>query len=600
MKRLLSVCLLLVLLLSQSPAVSATQGLPPDVSRLGRGVWLISPHGVSPDDPTRLQALIDLAAPGDTIHMAAGVFDFSDFESVRIAKDLTIEGVWNAADQRPLTIVRHGFMPFLIGRKTAVEKPLIEMVDGHPVPYITRDLWGKLGHPYAYPGESQYNIYDDWNPARVLIRKIAFERPYGAAIFIGAMNGGAIDRVRIDDLWPMTSCYNFCDGNSGGILWYGMGYNALVYLERGGSFPSPLYTGTDLIQGNILIQNTTLEGYRTVTYAETLDENGLPLAVARAASPEPPNDDYQGYALQDVDFAFDAYGNGIPEFTQQYWVKRGFGAYADLENPENPNQVMVEKGMWLGLVVLYTQANLVVRHNLIENVDIGMILLDNGFQGRAMNLWVGDNQITPPADGGWVCSFCELSWDHVDPITGETRYAVPGDNLMLTNNTFTSANPDRAFLSSAVFLGMRGNSVATGNLVNLVSGTAFYVSWPTTKSNLARNTVSGSGDYGFLLDWGANDNRVLANDMSAFTPTGWGNWFISASPAHVLLLSDDNLVVGGRGASAWVALDYGANNTVIGMDHQIGVFSEARMLRSTTNTSGAFSPFNRMAGRPAR
>jgi len=301
--------------------------LPPGVTHDGAHTWTITPHNSSPDDPQRIQAVVNQAKPGDTIRLGAGTFDFSEFETVTIAKDLTIEGQWDAKNQVPLTTIKNGYMPLCIGRKTPVVKPELKTVNGHQVYHITRDVFGRLNYPFTYdpfiyPGGRVYNVFDDWTPVNVTVRQITFVRPYLYAIGSSGARGSTVERVRIQGAWPGQLDIEHTGALAHAISWVGMG---LFPLRR--TVDPALYTGTDLVRGNLLVQDSTIEGdYRGFSAGDS-DESGDVVAVPYdPANPAPPQGAYEKYVLQDVATEWDAQDVSMPESVVRYWVKKGYTA----------------------------------------------------------------------------------------------------------------------------------------------------------------------------------------------------------------------------------------------------------------------------------
>jgi hypothetical protein len=566
MKTRVILCLALLLVLMPFMSASATPALPPGVTYNGASVWTVYPHNSSPDDPDRIQAVVDLAAPGDTVRLAAGTFDFSEFETVRIAKDLTLEGAWDKKNQVPLTTIKHGYMPVLIGRKTPVEKPFTEMINGHAVYHLTMDVWGKLVFAFAYPGMEDYNIFDYWTPVHVNVRQIAFERPYGAAIFSSGMDGGTIEKVRIESAWPWQIDYEGGGTGSMGIGWYNTAVLPMAVAEWGRFYDQDLYTGTDLIRGDLFVQDSVILGDERSFMEGNVDEAGDLVAVAYdASSPVPPKADYDKYVLQDVAFEWDSTGLPIPGSIQPYWVKKGYTAAS------YGGQVWAERGIWAGVYSLYAQSNLTVRRNVIQDCGVGAYFLENGFRGVPFTALVEDNQITPAISANWATGFNAVGWEHYNPFTGELYHADPGMFIAVRDNTITTRNENLNWWDTVVNVSMYGEALVEKNQIDLASGSGIVLGWPTQSAAVLNNRISGAGDYALMTWWGSNGNLLKANNLHAFVPTGLGCTDVGVPPAEILLISDNNAVIGGGhhepGETVW---DLGNNNTVTGMTRRIG------------------------------
>ena len=566
MKTRVILCLALLLVLMPFRSASATPTLPPGVTYNGASVWTVYPHNSSPDDPNRIQAAVDLAEPGDTVRLAAGTFDFSEFETVRIAKDLTLEGAWDRKHQVPLTTIKNGYMPVLIGRKTPVEKPFTEMINGHEVYHITMDVWGKLVFAFAYPGMEDYNIFDYWTPVHVNVRQIAFERPYGAAIFSSGMDGGTIEKLRILSAWPMSIDYEGGGTGSMGIGWYNTAVLPMAVAGWGRFYDPDLYTGTDLIRGDLLVQDSVILGDERSFMEGQADEAGdLIFVPYDAGNPIPPNADYNKYVLQDVAFAWDETFLPIPDSIQPYWVKKGYTAafYGD--------QVWAERGIWAGVYSLYAQSNLTVRRNVMQDCGTGVYLLENGFMGVPFTALVEDNQITPATGAGWGSGLVAFGWDHFNPFNGELTHANPGMFIAVRDNTITVRNGNLDMWAMAVNVSMYGKALVNKNQIDLASGSGIVLGWPTQSATVLNNRISGTGDYALMTWWDSNGNLMKANNLNAFVPTGLGFPDAGVPPAEILLISDNNAIIGGGhhepGETVW---DLGYNNTVTGITQQIG------------------------------
>jgi hypothetical protein len=581
MKTRMMLCLVLLLTALSAQGVSAKPALPPDVTYNGHGVWTVYPHNISPDDPDRIQAAVDLAQPGDTVRLGAGTFDFSEFETVRIAKDLTIEGAWDNQNQVPLTTILHGYMPILIGRKTPLYKPEMETVNGHQVYHITKDVWAKIWYPFAYTDPYEYQLTDDWVAVHVDVRQLAFERPYFAAIFSSGSDGGTIEKVHVVADWPMQTDYQWGGSASMGIGWLNVIVGPFNFAEWGRAYYPHLFTVTDLVRGRITVQDSFIDGDEQSFMEGEVDEAGDVVALPYdPANPEPPNGDYAAYVLQDVAFEWDDTGLPIPESIQLYWVKKGYAAsfYGD--------GVWAERGVWAAVYSGLTQGSLTARNNVIQDAGLGVFFLENGFYGVPFTGRMEGNQIIAAPGANFATGLWAAGWDHYNPFTDEWSHADPGMFITARDNTVQVQNPDLDMWSMAFNVSMYGEALVSRNKINLASGSGIQLGWPTTSATVLNNAITGTGDYA-LWTWYADGNWLTGNDLHTFTASGAGYVDAAVPPGEILLISDDNRVIGdGRHWGEGTVWDLGANNTVLGMQHEIVAPLAAAQSKSLPRAGG--------------
>jgi len=264
---------LLVSLVVSVPTSAQTE-LPPNVQsespergRDGRKTWIVYPVNQSPDDANAIQQAIDAAKAGDRIVLGAGVFNFGDFDNIRVAKDLTLEGAWNSRDKVPLTTIRGGLNAFLIGRKTPIPKPEFITVNGRQVMHITQDLYGKFHFPFMYtpyfdqatgkPTGVHYNIYDDWVVVNVDVRQITFDRQYGASMFISGVKGGTIERNRFISGWPNQIGIEGLEPLGGQIAFFNMASRPYLPLSYGLCMTRPCWSAVNSCEASCLSKTTS-------------------------------------------------------------------------------------------------------------------------------------------------------------------------------------------------------------------------------------------------------------------------------------------------------------------------------------------------------
>jgi hypothetical protein len=133
----------------------------------------------------------------------------------------------------------------------------------------------------------------------------------------------------------------------------------------------------------------------------------------------------------------------------------------------------------------------------------------------------------------------------------------------------------------AVNVSMYGKALVNKNQIDLASGSGIVLGWPTQSATVLNNRISGAGDYAMWTDSGSNGNRLIVNNLRGFVPTGIG-YSDSVPPAQVLLLSDNNIVIGAPHESGEIVWDLGNNNTVIGMTRRIGQHLPEGQRKATT------------------
>jgi hypothetical protein len=592
MKTLLRGALMSAILLGAmaNTAVAVPAPLPPDVRYLGKGTWLVAPHNSSPDDPQRIQATVNLAAPGDTIRLGAGTFDFREFETVRVAKDLTIEGAWDGKRDTPLTTIKGGFIPIMIGRKTPVEKPAQVDVDGHPVYLLTPDIHGKLHFPFLYPpytapGAPPYDVFTDWAAARVNVRQIRFERPFADAIMAGAQNGGVIERNVVDSMWPPSLDIENIRPLGIAFNWMSMGLRPMVTALWGLSFDSRLYTGTDLMRGDIKLQNNLMNGdYRGIPEGEPDEAGDIVTLPFDPLHPSPPGNAYAKYYLQAVGFDAMPGPNSNPAESRTYWVKKGYTAfwYTGYDG-----RVWADRGMFYGVYSAWSEAKLTIRENAFNNVEGGIYFIANGYRGKPFNVSIERNSFDIANNTGVLevkSALIAGDWTLPNNVTGDTFGPDPGTNLTFSQNDvrITSPGLNGRWWGNAVDVEVAGKAVIEKNRVALASGNGIGVWGPTQKAVVANNQVSGQGDYALLAYWGADGNTFRGNNVNRFDPNGLGMPAFGQPPAHVILFSNRNTVIGGGKHDGGTVLDLGVDNNITGMTRQTGKSQTDRLIDRLT------------------
>ncbi len=559
--------------------------LPPGVEHDG-DIWTVHPHGRSPDDPQRIQAVVDLAAPGDTVRLAAGVFDFGLFENVRIDKDLALEGAWDDAAAAPATTIRHGAWPLLIGRRTPLAQPQRMTVAGHTVYHLTPEFTAQLFVPFAYPpyGEPDapaYDIHTDWTPAHVDVRQIRFERPYGSAIWTSAQDGGTFERLHIAAAWPMQMDFAGGKPQGFGIYWFCPGWVPAFVAACKWFHDDRLYTGTDLVRGDRVVQDCVIEGDFAAVAWDAVDAAGnLLMAPYEPANPVPPGGNYDAYVLQDVPAGWDASLRPLPNQVRLYWVQQGYTAKVFPWLPEPRLRGL--RGLYGGIYSLWTQDTLTARRNTLAGCDTGLMLLGNGARGRPFSAIIEDNEIVIARAEDFhfeqTALFAHDDYVFRNAFTGESVTPDPGMNIEFTGNRVVRRTGGLAWSVPAVDLGAFGSCLVEGNEIEIESGTGVFVWRSHQGAAVELNRIAGRGAYALAANTGAGANTLRANNLSQFEPAGIGIPLEPpVPPADILLLSDANTVSGGWDHEPDVTvLDYGKDNVITGMTRQVGrLLSEA-------------------------
>jgi len=552
--------------------------LPPGVEHDG-DTWTVHPHGAAPDDPQRVQTAVDLAAPGDTVRLAAGVFDFGDFGNVRIAKELTIEGAWDEQAGAPATTIRHGAWPLLVGRRTPAAQPPVQQVDGHAVWHITQDLFGRMFAPVAYPpytepGAAAYDAHADWVAVEPNVRQIRFERPYGAAIWSGGQRGGTFERLHIASAWPMQTEALGGKPLGFGIFWVGPGWLPVELARRGWSYDDRLYMDTELIRGDRVVQDCAIAGDFAAFPQGAPDEAGDVVALPYdPADPLPPAGGYAAYVLQDVPFAWDAAGRPLTDKVQPYWVRKGYTAkyFTWLPAPG----VYGLRGIYAGVYSLWTEGALTLRRNVLDGCDTGFMLLGNGYRGRRFTAIIERNGIKLAAGNDFHFEQAALfAQDRAlpNPFTGEPFVPAPGMDIEFTDNRITRRCAGLGWAVPVLDLAASGTMLVEGNEIEIASGTGVWLWHGTRGAAIELNLITGRGAYALAANTGAGANTLRANNLSEFEPAAAGIPLDPpVPPADILLLSDGNTVTGGWDHEPDVTvLDYGTDNVITGMTQQVG------------------------------
>jgi hypothetical protein len=577
-RRALPLSIITALLFSMAFIIpSAANAISPLAAGRGRPrTWTVDPVSRSPHDAANIQLAVDAASPGDRIALGAGVFDFGDFDMVTIAKDLTIEGAWDKHHKTPLTTIKGGMMPLVIGRKTPVEKPGTLSVNGHPVYHITQDVYAKFQFPFLYPPYFDaatmrqtgvhYDIFDDWVAVEVNVRQIAFERPYGAAIISSGMKGGAIERCRINSGWPYQLDFEGAPPLGNGIAWFNMAARPLHMSTVGVLYDPTLYTGTELVRGNLRVQDNVMEGDYGEVLEGAADASGHVIVAPFDGSSPPPDGDYDHYVLQDVARDGVPY-NPNPASPPMYWVRKGYtaGWFPWL------NQVWARRGHIYSVYSYYSEATLTVRHNTIHNAPWAIFFIMNGAQGQPFNAIVERNTITEDFQSATdigTQAITAIEWASYVPFTDSWFIPSPGTNAMVKDNRIDQSYPAAWFAALAVDVEVYGQASVTQNTVKVNGGSGIGFWFPTQNGVAKNNRISGTGDYAFYTLPGSNGNLFVNNRVNQFTPSGTGAFDFglgnpAAPPARGAVFSNLNYVKGvGQVDPLDVVVDCGQDNVI--------------------------------------
>jgi hypothetical protein len=581
---LFRILLLSSFILSMTGEVNAAS-LPP-ISFAGNHTWTVRPLNKTPDDSANVQQAINSANPGDTIKLAVGVFNFGDFDSVSVGKDITIEGAWDKGLGVPLTTIQGGFTPFVIGRKTPapIDKPEKINVGGHNVYHITQDFVGKFYFPFLYPPyyDNQTNIllkpYDlaeHWSAVEVNVRQITFQRPYFQAIYIGAMRGGTIERCRFISSWPgrmdfFQTNWHFLDIQVWNIQSsMGMASSAFKSLPN-------FSGGDDFIRGDLIIQSNDFESdYYAEVFEGAKDASGHVVFISYDKNVTPPENDYKNYVVEDLysnPQYFDMHPVNPPAL---YWVRKGYNTGWGYSRDGQQMQVMAFHGQLMGLHVTGTETSLSVRDNVFQDVLLAMYFAPNGQFGQPFNAFVEGNTIK--------VSLKTTLWNYwgvAGIIMGDWWGGTPGTNAAVNNNNIDLSytgpgNIGGSWNDAAIDLEIMGKATVTGNVVKMNSEGGILFSTPTKNGVAANNTISGAGDYAFLAVH-SDGNQFINNDIVNFMPTGpglynlgWGlNIKVPVPAARGILYKSKSTFVQGIGMPGLMdsVYDCGQNNQIINMN----------------------------------
>lgn len=579
---LLAGALLLSSLAAFTPQ-TAQATTPPGVEFDGRHTWTVSPAGRSPDDATTLQWVVDAATPGDTVKLSAGVFDFGDFDNVIVPKDLTIEGAWDNRDKVPLTTIKGGMTPLVPGRKTPMPGPGVIDVNGHPVAHITQDLWGKLHYPFLYPPYFDqatlqptgvhYNVFDDWVPVNFNLRQVAFDTPFGSAIFSSGMNGGVVERCRFTGAWPNQIDIEAIWPIGAAISYFGMGSRPNTTAIYGVLSDPALYTGTDLLRGDIVIEDNVFEGAFKEIVAGAADEDGHVIAVPFDGNPEPPEGDYASYVLQDAATDGKAFNFDAAASPPKYWVRKGYtvGWLGWV------GQAWARTGMGFGAYSIYSEATIDFRQNMTVGVPNAVFFVLNGASGAPFTANIErntmDTSLVSPLGFG-TQAVVIFEYTSINAVTGEPIVPSPGTNASVKGNQIKSTyttDPPPWFAMFAIDLEVYGTADVTQNTIDIASGSGIGF-WAPTQHGVAKNNrISGTGDFAFVALPGSHGNEFLNNRVDGFTPAGNGAFDFglgnpAVPPASGVLFSDGNFVKGvGKLNPSNLVYNCGQNNTILRM-----------------------------------
>jgi len=559
-KTVLSLLIIPALLLGLAFSVpgTANAAFPAGVSYDGHHTWTVSPMNRSPDDAANIQRAVDMASPGDTIALGAGVFDFGDFEYVTIAKDLTIAGAWDKHAKMPLTTIKGGMMPINIGRKTPVDKPEMVDVDGHTVYHLTQDVYGKFNYPFMYPPYFDpatmqqtgvhYDIFADWVAVNVNVRQITFERPHGAAVWSSGMKGGTIERCRFMSGWLWQIAIEAAPPLGSAISWMSFASRPIHTAVMGVLYDPTLYTGTELVTGNLFVLDNVFEGDYGEVLEGAMDANGDVIVVPFEGNPAPPKGDYDRYVLQDVPMDGMPFNLNPASPPPMYWVRKGYtaGWFPWL------NQVWARRGHIYSVYSHYSEAALTVRNNTIHNAPWAVFFIVNGAQGNAFNAVVERNTITEDfqsATGIGAQAITAFEWASYIPATDSWFVPNPGTNVIVKGNTIDQLYPADWFAALAIDVEVYGEASVMQNTVQVNGGSGIGFWFPTQHGVAKNNRISGTGDYAFYALPGSDGNQFVNNRVDGFTPTGGGSFdFGLGNPAvpaaRGVLFSNLNYVKG--------------------------------------------------------
>jgi len=470
-------------------------------------------------------------------------------------------------------------------------------VNGRQVMHITQDLYGKFHFPFMYtpyfdqatgkPTGVHYNIYDDWVVVNVDVRQIAFDRQYGASMFISGVKGGTIERNRFISGWPNQIGIEGLEPLGGQIAFFNMASRPYLPLSYGLLYDPSLLVGSELVRGQLFVQNNFLDGDFVEFPEGASDNSGHVLAVPYANNPTPPGGDYDNYLLQDVPKDGLAFNFHPAQPPPMYWVRKGYTA-GWIPYAPTPG-VWARRGLPFGAYSLFSEAELTVRDNEFHNLPNAVFLLENGFLGKPFTANIEHNTIINNYSSGTGYSdegVAIFEYPIANPFTGNPYVPNPGTNAIVRRNQIDSSLPGRWFASLAIDIEVKGAASVVQNEVHVASGSGIGF-WAPTQNGVAKgNQIAGSGDYAFFTLPGSNGNLFLNNDVSQFTPVGGGavNFGLgnpAVPAARGVLFSNSNTVRNNsKPGPLDIVYDCGQNN----------VIGQMTVLPCPSKVAGTFSP----------
>jgi len=314
-----------------------------------------------------------------------------------------------------------------------------------------------------------------------------------------------------------------------------------------------------MIRGNLAVQDSSFIGKNRSFEVGEIDEEGDPVIVSyNPDSPVPPDGDYEKYVLQDVSFEWDDINQPVPEKVRLYWVKKGTAVFFN-------GEVVGKRGLSVGVYSLFAESKLEIRRNTFSEVETPFFFVLNGAQGKAFRATLENNQIFASNYSTWVSAFFDVGFPLYNPFTDQTLEPDPGEQIIFRKNFIEVGNPDLPWWASAIRYSSYGSLLVEKNQIDLASGIGVIIGWPAAPSIISANSVTGTGNYAFLMDWDAPGNKLITNDLSGFTPNGTGDEDMGTPSGHIMLVSDENIVIGGPDAADQTVWDVGSNNKVVGM-----------------------------------
>lgn len=218
------------------------------------------------------------------------------------------------------------------------------------------------------------------------------------------------------------------------------------------------------------------------------------------------------------------------------------------------DRVVYHRGMYIGILCMWTAADIVFERNEIRNTSVGIFVTDNEGKNiiRENHIEIADyvNDAIPVVGGtGIVVSDAYMAID-IEPGISET---------LITRNTVKKENPQMIF--GTIEGDYLSNAIITKNNIDIIGGAGTWL-YACSNCSVGQNRIRGEATIGNLVtgdDWffpqiyPANNNLFWGNNLAGLVTatTYFFNQYTSA-----------NVVKGYSGVCS--VIDLGTNNKITG------------------------------------